>query len=188
MDNSLLDVIKARYKQSQERLLKFVETLTDDQLRWKPTPTSHSIAFQLWHAIRLTDHFQSRIPSLSLTLEKRLGVGKQIWDQERLGSRWDLEPAILGWNQVGFGMDDAAAANLRLPGKEALLDYARKVAAALDRTLGALDEADFSLKMNDWAGEQPLAGYMIEYLAHDEWDIGYIAGLRRAQGLPRVMA
>lgn len=95
---------------------------------------------------------------------------------------------MLGWNQTGFGMDDGVAANLALPGREALLDYVRRAFTAAEQTVATLHEKDLQLKLVDWAGELPLGGYIIEYTAHDEWDVGYIAALRRAQGLPRVIA
>jgi hypothetical protein len=85
-------------------------------------------------------------------------------------------------------MDNAMAATLKFPSKDMLLGYARRVLAAAERAVDALDEQDLTRKMNDWAGELTLAGYIVEYTTHDEWDIGQIAGLRRAQGLPRAIA
>jgi hypothetical protein len=79
-------------------------------------------------------------------------------------------------------MDNAMAATLKFPSKDMLLGYARRVLAAAERAVDALDEQDLTRKMNDWAG------YIVEYTTHDEWDIGQIAGLRRAQGLPRAIA
>lgn len=187
MPDVLMDAIKNRYRQAHVGFLKLTEGLTEGQMKWRSTPVSHNIAFQVWHTARLTDHFQSKIPAVAPELERKLAPGRQIWTAEGLAAKWGLDPASLGWNETGHGMDDAVAANLRLPGKEALLDYARRAFAAAERAVDALGERDFLLKMDDWAGVLPLGVYVIEYTIHDEWDAGYIAALRRAQGLPRAL-
>ncbi len=95
---------------------------------------------------------------------------------------------MLGIGELGEGMDDRTAAGLRLPGKDVLLDYTRKVFAAAERAVAALTDEQLTTVMTNWAGDQPIAGHVVEYLAHTEWDIGQIACLRRAQNLPRVIA
>lgn len=42
--------------------------------------------------------------------------------------------------------------------------------------------------MKDWAGDLPVGAHVVEYLTHDEWVVGTVAALRRAQGLPRLFA
>jgi hypothetical protein len=188
MSDRFIEAIKNRFRAAHQRFFKMLEGVTDDQFRWRPTPVAHSIAFQVWHGGRVNDYFQSKIPGLSAGLTQRLGPGRQIWEVEDLAKRWGLDPAALGWNEIGFGMDDTVAANLALPSRDVVVDYARRALATADRSVEALTDEDFHLKMVDWAGELPLGAYVLEYLAHDEWDIGQIACLRRAQGLPRVMA
>lgn len=188
MANAVIEEIKKRYRGAHGRFFKMVEGLTEAQLVWQPTPQAHNIAFQIWHMARLDDYFQSQIPSVAPELARKLGPGKDIWRAEGLAAGWGLDSAKLGWNETGFGMDDAVAASLKFPGKNVLLDYARRALATAERAVDALDEKQLALKMKDWAGELTLAGYVIEYTAHDEWDIGQIAGLRRAQGLPRALA
>src|SRR6266849_148023 len=46
MSTTLLNLVKARYTQSHERLLKMTKDMTDHQLTWKPTPTAHSVGFR----------------------------------------------------------------------------------------------------------------------------------------------
>lgn len=188
MAAALLDLVKSRYKQSHERLLKIVGDMTDEQLAWRPTPTAHSVAFQIWHAARIEDYFQFRIAETVPDVQKNLGAARQIWTAENLASRWGLDPKMLGVGELGEGMDDRAATGLRLPRKDVLLDYTRKAFAAAERAAAVLTEKQLSIMMKDWAGDQPIAGYLVEYLAHTEWDIGQIACLRRAQNLPRVIA
>ena len=188
MTDALLPLVKTRYKASHTRFLKMLDGLTDAQMAWQATPTSHTIAFQVWHAARLEDYFQFRIGEVVAAVQTKLGPARQIWAADGLASRWGLDPKSLGWNEVGFGMDDGVAAQLKFPNTKALADYARRVFGAADRTIDALSDTQLMTPMKDWAGEQPIAGYIVEYLAHTEWDIGQIAALRRAQNLPRVMA
>lgn len=188
MGDAVIDAIKNRYRLAHQRLFKMIEGLTAEQWKWRPTPEAHTIAFQVWHTARLTDYFHARLPGVVPELERKLGPGRQIWEAEGLAKKWGLDPGTLGWNEVGFGMDDPVAANLPLPGKEALLAYARRVFAAAERAVDAFDDRHFLIKMTDWAGELPIGGYVVEYLAHDEWDIGQISALRRAQGIPRALA
>lgn len=85
-------------------------------------------------------------------------------------------------------MDDRAAAQLTLPAGP-LLDYARRVFDTFERVLDAVAADEWAdLRYKHWGVEQPLWLHVVGYLAHDEWNVGYIAALRRAQGLPRVLA
>jgi len=188
MATELLELVKSRYTQSHQRLLKLVDVMTDEQLAWQPTPTAHSVAFQVWHAARIEDYFQFRIAETVPDVQKKLGPARQIWTAENLATRWDLDPKMLGIGELGEGMDDRAAAGLRLPRKDVLLDYTRKAFAGAERAVDALTDEQMTTMMKDWAGDQPIAGYVVEYLAHTEWDIGQIACLRRAQDLTRVIA
>lgn len=188
MTAALLNLVKSRYMQSHERLLKMVNDMTDQQLTWKPTPTAHSVAFQVWHAARIEDYFQFRIAETVPDVQKKIGPARQIWTAENLVTRWELDPKLLGIAELGEGMDDRAAAELQLPRKDVLLEYTRKAFAAADRAVATLTDEQLGITMKDWAGDQPIAGYIVEYLAHTEWDIGQIACLRRAQSLPRVIA
>jgi hypothetical protein len=188
MADTLLSLVKTRYKSSHTRFLKMLDGLTDAQIAWQATPTSHTIAFQAWHGTRLEDYFQLRSGEVVPAIQNQFGPVRQVWVADGLASRWGLDHEGLGWNEVGFGMDDGVAARLKLPNAKALIDYARRVFRAADGTIGALSDTQFMTPMKDWAGEQPIAGYLVEYLAHTEWDIGQIAALRRAQNLPRVIA
>lgn len=188
MATALQQLVKTRYAQSHERLLKIVGDMTDEQLNWRPTPTAHSVAFQVWHAARIEDYFQFRISETVPDIQGKLGPARQIWAAENLATRWGLDPKMLGIAELGEGMDDRTAAGLRFPRKDVLLEYARKSFAAADRAVGALTDEHMAVMMKDWAGDQSIGGYVVEYLAHTEWDIGQIACLRRAQNLPRVIA
>src|SRR5574341_1194261 len=133
MATTLLQLVTARYAQSHQRLLKMVGDMTDEQLSWRPTPTAHAVAFQVWHAARIEDYFQFRISETVPDIQKKLGPARQIWAAENLATRWGLDPKMLGIAELGEGMDDRAAAGLRLPRKDVLLDYTRRAFSAAER-------------------------------------------------------
>lgn len=190
MSEAVLGIVREIYRAIHRRLLKSVEDLTQDQLARRPTPTAHSIAFELWHVARANDSFQARLAGMAPSLTKKLGTARQIWEVEGLVTKWGLDPAKLGPGQVGVGMNDEDAANLKLPGKDILLDYARRAFAAADRAVDAVDETEFvtAFKTSGWPGDKAIGWHVIFNLGHDDWVLGYIVSLRRAQGLPRMEA
>lgn len=180
--------LKDRHTESQRGLLKMVEELTEEQLGWRPTPTSHNIAFQVWHAARSADEIQAKLRRTSPSVRSRLGEGQEIWQTEGLAPRWGLDPSTLGAGESGYDMDDSVAARLALPAAP-LLDYARRAFDALEHALDAVAADEWvDLRYKHWGVEQLLWGHVVDYLAHNEWNVGHIAALRRAQGLPRVLA
>lgn len=180
-------VLKERYAGSHSGLLKMVEDLSDEQLAWRPTPTAHNIAFQVWHAARSADDIQKVVSRACPSVRNRLGEGREIWQAEGLAANWGLDPATLGAGESGYDMDDAAAARLTLPGKP-LLDYARRAFDALNQALDAAAPDEWNLPYKHWGTNVPLWQHVVDYLSHNEWNVGYIAALRRAQDLSRVIA
>lgn len=188
MSQAVVAFIRKRYRQSHESLFQVAEGLTAEQWTFRPTPRAHNIAFQVWHSARFFDYVQSTLAGLSSGRAPQPGP-RQIWHAEGLARKWDLDPAILGEDESGYAMDDAAAAALRLPEGAVIMEYARRTSAAAQQAVDDLtDEQLLTLKVSGWAGELPVAAYLVEYLTHDEWVLGTIAALRRAQGLPRVFA
>ncbi len=183
-----LQALKDKYIESQNGLLKMVGELTEEQLGWRPTPTSHSIAFQVWHASRTADEIQVKLRRTSPSVRSKLGEDQEIWTSEGLAARWGLDPSALGAGESGYDMDDSIAARLVLPAKP-LLDYARRAFDALARALDAVAADEWAeLRYKHWGVELPLWMHVVDYLTHNDWNVGYIAALRRAQGLPRVFA
>jgi uncharacterized damage-inducible protein DinB len=189
MGDPIVERLKYGYRLRQRWFLSAVENLTDEQFAWQPTPTSHSIAWNLWHAARFADYLQAKIPLMTPSLARKLGSAQQIWKQEDLAAAWGLDSSMLGWDETGMEMDDKTAATLRLPGKEALLAYARRAFAAAERAVDAIDDEEFRAIYKspvEWEGEGPICSYVISYLAHNEFHRGQIAAIRRAKDLPRV--
>lgn len=189
MSDIVIERLKHAYRLRHRWLLSMVEEITEEQFTWQPTPASHSIAWNLWHVARWADYAQAKIPSMAPSLTRKLGPARQIWVQEALAARWGLDSSVLGWGETGMEMDDAVAATLRFPGKQRVVDYARRAIAAAEPAVEAIDDEEFRMVYKspvEWEGESPICAYVISYLAHDEFHRGQIAAIRRAKDLPRV--
>lgn len=191
MSDMMLEVAKHRYLLGHQRLLQMLEGLTEEQFIWKPTPSSHAIAFNLWHLARTADFLQATIPGIASSLEAKLGRGREIWDTERLPQRWGWNPATLGWNQMGFQMADQAAANLRFPPTNQVIGYLRQAFDKAERAVAAIDDSEarimYRMAYEESTG-RPVGSYIIIYAIHDDFHRGQVAALRRAQNLPRAVA
>ena len=117
MSISTATLISDQYCMTHERALKLTDKLSDEQLRWRPTPTGHSIAFHLWHMARWADHLQAAIPGMTPELGGQLGPRVEIWEAERLAVRWGFDLVELGYAQTGMTMSDVIATQLAFPEK-----------------------------------------------------------------------
>lgn len=126
------------YKDLHKNVLDLAESLTDQQLRWKPEGYATSIGFHLWHLARESDYLRARILERVPQLGPDFGEAQQIWDKEKLAEQWGF-PATLG-ETVGTGLSDEDAANLPLPPKTAVLDYLRRSYAAAEAFVELLDQ------------------------------------------------
>lgn len=189
MQMTVLDVTKQIFASTHRRLLNAVEDLADEELARRPTPGSHSIGFELWHAARANDAFAVLLSKMTPALRERLGTVEQIWMSEALAEAWHLDPARLGPYQSGTGMSDEDAAAVQLPAKRVLVDYARRAFAAAEAAVDAVDDRDAVTVVpsgGKWPGDQTVVWYILFYYGHDDWVLGYISALRRTQGLKRV--
>jgi hypothetical protein len=60
------------YKVNHKLILGLAESLTDDQMLWRPAGYNNSIAFNLWHIARWSDNLIAEVlkeyPALDLDL------------------------------------------------------------------------------------------------------------------------
>lgn len=181
MGDALTAIIAFHYRRTHQRVLALIDNLSDEQVAWRPRAGGHSIGFNLWHLARWADHLQAIIPSMTPELKRRLGEGRELWEVEGLAAAWGLTAASLGYAETGMLMDDDAATSLPLPGKAALLDYARRAFAAAQGAVAVVDDQQFVQRQAidpDTVGAAVLA-----YLTHDNRHLGEIESLRGLQGL-----
>lgn len=111
------------YKVNHKLILGLTESLSDDQLHWKPAGYNNSIGFNLWHIARWSDNLIADILQELPELGIDLGDSREIWEQDALGEKWGLPPVLY---PGGTGLSDEAADGLMFPSKEEMLDYMRK--------------------------------------------------------------
>ena len=129
------DTLRA-YKVNHKLILGLAESLTDEQLLWKPAGYNNSIAFNLWHIARWSDNLIAEILKEFPQLGLDLGQAAEIWEQESLAEKWGLPPVLY---PGGTGLSDEAAEGLVFPAKEELLAYVRKTFGRTEQFIEQFD-------------------------------------------------
>ena len=186
--------IVTNFRETNAEVLKVIHELSDDQLRWRPNPFCHSMAFIVWHIARWTDHLQATIPGMTEELARRLPTGQQVWDKGQFAKHWGFDAAKLGYLETGTDIDidfeDMGEPNW--PKKELLLNYAQQVFLAVDHAIGSIDEEQFQKferqQYNDDIMERyraktnTVGNAIMEHLIHNVHHMGefyYLRGLRK---------
>ncbi|MBI3953072.1 MAG: DinB family protein [Chloroflexi bacterium] len=145
--------------------------LTDAQLYFLPNDQCCHIAWHAWHWVRTQDNIvnficQDRKPP--------------VWTRQGLPEKWGL-PKVA----QGTGMERAEALALRLPGRDAFLQYLRDVWADAEPYLGKVSAAELQTltRVNPF-GERPKLQHIGQtIIAHGNGHLGQIIALRSVQGL-----
>lgn len=170
-------------RRTHEGVVRLVSDLTDEAMA-EGTLTAPSVAFHVWHVARWADLLQSRMPDMTRELSEKLGPGAQIWESDGLAEQWQLTGFALGGDATGMGMDDDVATALPLPGKERLLDYARRAFEAANHAVEAADEETLRESCTDLYGRETSVGAaVLGHLAHVNRHLGMIEALRGVRGL-----
>jgi hypothetical protein len=178
----LAGIVAFHCRRTHERVLALVADLSDEQVAWRPPAHPHSIAFNLWHLARWTDHLQAIIPAMTPELARRLGPGRELWQAEGLAAAWGFTAADLGHDETGILMDDSAAAALPLPAKAILVEYARRAFAAAGEAVAAIDDEQFA-RLQAINPTSTVGSAVLAYLTPDNRHLGEIEFLRGLQGL-----
>jgi DinB superfamily len=180
--------IARRITQTHELIVKVTWALSDPQLAQRPAHVAASvcpsIAWHLWHIARWADLLQASLPGMAATSERPRGPGRQVWEVEDLAARWGLVPSR-GYRDTGMGLDDDESARLRLPDKELLLDYSRRVFARTDRAVMEVNEELFVRRCTDLYNRQTSIGTAVmSHLTHANRHLGMMEALRGVLGVP----
>jgi hypothetical protein len=180
-------ILTANYIVGQQNILKFLQKMSDEQLRWQPAG-SNCIAWHAWHLARWADYFQASVPGMTPELTRRLGAGTQVWDTENLAETWGFEHDRLGFAQTGMQMPDEVALNLPFPAKDVLLDYMARAFAASERAVKVLDDEQLAsteqrqpLTEGIWGGKA-VADALLAHIRHDNRHLGMMEALLGLQG------
>jgi uncharacterized damage-inducible protein DinB len=190
MSESPVTLVIESYGRTHQLILKFLQRLSNEQLHWRPTPENHSIAFHAWHLGRWADYFQACVPGMTPELGRRLGLGAQIWDAEKLAERWGLNTVHLGYADTGMSMADDVAMRLTFPAKDELLDYVGRAFAVAERAVKTIDDQQFQsaeqpqpLTEGIW-GQSTVGDAVMAHVTHENRHLGMMECLLGLQGQP----
>ena len=175
MPSTPLAELRTRSIRQREWALAVVDDLTDEQLAWRPAPNAHSIGWTLWHIARADDNAQRDLTGRTTT----------VWKERGYRDRWGFSSDKMN------KMEDAAAAAMPLPAKDALLEYVGAVFAATDAAVTAVDESRFGDEVESgFFGRKAAVGEIcLSILSHDGRHLGemeYIKGLLGLRGTVTV--
>ena len=134
------------YKVNHKLILGLAESLTDDQILWKPDGYNNSIGFNLWHIARWSDNLIAEILKEFPDLDIGAGEATEIWEQESLAEKWGLPPVLY---PGGTGLSDEAVDGLTFPAKEEMIAYLRKTFTRTEEFIEKFDAR--------YPGSEPIA-------------------------------
>jgi uncharacterized damage-inducible protein DinB len=120
----LLDI----YGRTPPIVAEAVEGLSQEELAWAPSPGANSIAWLVWHLIRVQDDHVSEL------LDE-----EQVWTTGEWAVRCGLKPDA---HNTGYGHGPDDIASVRPESPEVLLGYLDEVDARTRRFLEGLSDAD----------------------------------------------
>ncbi len=178
---------------THQRLLKYLNKMTDDQFYWQFNARTNSIAWHAWHLARWADYFQASVPGMTPELSRRLPPGVQIWHADNLIRRWGF-PAQLGYAETGMEMPDEVALALPFPAKAELLDYMSRAFALADQAAQAIDNTQFQAAEQPQPltegiyGENSVGHALIVHITHENRHLGMMECLLGLQGVPGTVS
>ena len=166
----LKDFVTGCLEQHYNAMLRSVDGLSDDEMRWMPSPECSSVGFLVWHYGRTLDRW----------VHARLQGVPQLWEQgwaERLG-----QPSI-GPDDTGYGYGPEQLSAFQLPDTPSLMAYVEATLEAAREYLSARSEADFDemAVINPRGGTMTLANMCQQLLWEFNQHGGQIAYLRGMQ-------
>ncbi len=185
MEHFALYNLAEAYQATHKAVLDLAESLNDEQIRWKPAGYNLSVGFHLWHLARWADMLQAFIAAQAPELDPGLGNGKEIWDTERLGEKWQF-PAELGDFRAGTGLGEAAADQLPIPPRDELIDYLRRAYQAMENIVNRLDERYPTFENLAETQQKKLRNIrqnVVGFYMHDDRHLGMMECLKGQQGL-----
>jgi hypothetical protein len=129
-----IDIIRGSLRQQHNWWNEIVESLTQDQLHYRPDDKGNSIAFTAWHYARTEDNivqfvFRERKPT--------------VWMDGGYDTKFGMHRSAQG---TGMQIEDAAS--LRLPSVAEWMAYQRAVWQATNEWLDSISESDLERVVN----------------------------------------
>ncbi len=166
----LSEFVSGCLQQHYSAMLRSVDGLSDEELRWMPTPECSSIGFLVWHYGRTLDRW----------IHSRLQGVPQLWEE---GWAAHLGQESIAPNDTGYGYGPEQLAAFWPPDAATLLEYAAAVLNAANAYLASRDEEEFDAAtvINPRGGMMTLANMCQQLLWEFNQHGGQIAYLRGMQ-------
>lgn len=174
------DQITEWYKKELDDLLRLLNRVSDEQFFWRPNPSAHNIAYEVWHLARWADHLQSRFPDMTPELLALFGPGREIWKDEKLGQKWGFKTGELGSDETGMEMEDAVAASLDFSRAE-LMAYTQKAFTKAIDAVARVPESQYPL-INQHDTAITILGVVFSHMTHTSRHLGMIEAMLGMQG------
>ena len=156
--------------QHYHAMLRAIDGLSPDEIRWMPTPQCSSIGFLVWHYARTLDRW----------IHSRLLNAPQLWEQ---GWAARLGQETTSPNDTGYGYTPQQLRDFPTPNAAALLEYAAAALTAAKTYLSNQSDADFATTpvANPRGGNMTLANMCQQLIWEFNQHGGQIAYLRGMQ-------
>jgi uncharacterized damage-inducible protein DinB len=152
--------------QVHERLLKSVQGLGSQELRWRPSPHANCIAEILWHLVRTEDRM----------LGPRIGLGPELWQREA----WFRRFGYPGEQPQSSDYELFRTMGLPVPSLPDLLEYKEAVHRHTLDKLRGLSSGDFDRVPDPAQPQRTVATYFRHQITHQNnhhGQVDYIRGL-----------
>jgi hypothetical protein len=160
--------IETGLERSKGGLLRTLDGLTADELKWRPGPEANSIGLILFHQIRSEDSF----------VQSRIQGKKEIWETGNWYQKCKLEPTDRG---AGYTVEQVAA--FCVPPIDDLMGYFNAVRSSTLEYLKTLTPDKFDAVINlPRLGDMTIGALFALILLHQAQhagEISYIRGLKR---------
>ena len=159
------ELVLKSLEQSQGYLDRVLDGLTQEEFAWCPSNECNSIAFTLWHTVRVEDFFVNRV----------IQRGKELYEAEG----WDEK---LGTPVKAFGYTAEELQTWPVPKMEVLIDYTNAVREKMLAYINSiapekLAEIPRPERSQDSIGA--ILGRMSTEVALHVGQIAYLRGLQR---------
>lgn len=159
--------IKSGINEYYEILNKSIETLTDEELIWRPNPHSNNMIFLLWHMAVIEDNLVNKV----------LKKSERIWIAKNYYLKY---PAIK--NELGFGFSQKQIDEFPNMKIDWLSIYSADVKNNTNEFLNKITEKDLSLEYDFFKRKVSgffVLGRLITELNQHLGQVSYIRGMIR---------
>jgi hypothetical protein len=160
------DLLTDAFERTREGVHELLSDLDDDALAWRPEPHANSIAWLVWHLLRVQDDHVADVAGT-----------EQVWTAQDYVGRFGLPFAD---SETGYGQTSEEVGQVR-PGSSLLREYADAVTDATFAFLATIGPDDLDRVVDErWEPPVTLGVRLVSVLDDDAQHVGqaaYVKGL-----------